>query len=117
MTEHTPTPWYAEDWTDDNGSEFVTIAAHEPEVLAPGQSSIWPDGVRKICIAETVDSPNPIADAAFIIKCVNAYPDLVKVLERVQFAAKAPEENAEWMLRELARQAGEVLAVVGGSGT
>jgi hypothetical protein len=81
MIEHTPTPWYAEDWTDDNGSELVTVAAHEPEVLGPGQSSIWPDGIRKIRIAETVDSPNPIADAAFIVKACNNHEALVQALK------------------------------------
>lgn len=83
MTEHTPTPWYAEDWTDDNGSELVTVAAHELEVLGPGQSSLWPDGIRKIRIAETVDSPNPIADAAFIVKACNNYEALIKALDDV----------------------------------
>jgi hypothetical protein len=38
--------------------------------------------------------------------------DLVKALEKVQFSAKAPEENHSWLLRELARQADDILARV-----
>ena len=37
----TPGPWYASDWSFDGGAHTTTIETRQPEVLNPGQSSIW----------------------------------------------------------------------------
>jgi len=58
--------WRAADWDADDGENLWTIEAIEPEVLAPGQSSIWPEGVRCKRIAQTEEGENPTEDAAFI---------------------------------------------------
>jgi hypothetical protein len=70
---HTPTPWFAADWSHDFGTNFTTVEARSKEILRPGQSSIWPDGIAKRRVAETTDGDNPIEDAAFIVKACNAY--------------------------------------------
>lgn len=62
----TPGPWFASDWDVDDGENLWTIEAREPEVLSPGQSSIWPGGVRCKRIAQTEEGENPTEDAAFI---------------------------------------------------
>lgn len=62
----TPGPWFASDWTVDDGANTTTVEARIPEVLGPGQSSIWPDGMRALRIAESEGGEHPIADAAYI---------------------------------------------------
>lgn len=62
----TPGPWSAADWDDDFGENRFTVQATEPEKLSPGQSSIWPDGIRSIRVAETEYGQRPLEDAAFI---------------------------------------------------
>jgi hypothetical protein len=62
----TPGPWFAADWGNDFGDNLTTIEAQEPEVLYAGQSSIWPDGIQKLRIAETEEGERPIEDAAYI---------------------------------------------------
>lgn len=62
----TPGPWSAADWGDDFGENKLAVQATEPEVLSPGQSSIWPDGIRCLRVAETMDGERPAEDAAFI---------------------------------------------------
>lgn len=62
----TPGPWGAADWDDDFGENKFTIQATEPEKLSPGKSSIWPNGVRCLRVAETIEGERPPEDAAFI---------------------------------------------------
>ena len=62
----TPGPWFNGDFSDDFGDNPVTVYATKPELLAKGQSSIWPDGLSKILVADTNEGIYPIADAAFI---------------------------------------------------
>jgi len=66
----TPGEWYAADWSNEFGDNLTTIEAREPEVLRPGQSGIWPDGIRHIKVAGTEEaSDKPIINAAFIAAC------------------------------------------------
>ena len=62
----TPGPWSPADWNDDFGDTLWTVEASEPEVLGAGQSSIWPDGIRKKRVADTDAGDNPTDDAAYI---------------------------------------------------
>lgn len=75
--EATPGPWIAADWDDDFGENLFTVEASEPEVLREGQSSIWPDGIRRMRVAETIEGQRPAEDAAFIAA---ANPATVKAL-------------------------------------
>lgn len=70
----TPGPWSAADWDDDFGENRFTVQATEPEKLSPGQSFIWPDGIRCLRVAETMEGERPAEDAAFIAA---ANPDTV----------------------------------------
>lgn len=62
-------PWDASDWTEDDGPACTTIAASRPEVLRPGQTSIWRNGIVKIQVANTDDGESPLIDAAYIAAC------------------------------------------------
>ena len=75
--EATPGPWGAADWDDDFGDNLFTVEASEPEVLHEGQSSIWPDGIRRMRVAETIEGQRPTEDAAFIAA---ANPATIKAL-------------------------------------
>ena len=79
-TKYTPGPWFAADWSNDFGTYKVTIGAHKTEVLAAGESPIWPDGVKKIRIASTEDGENPIADALLIAAAPCLYEALHNVM-------------------------------------
>lgn len=86
-SEATPGPWFAADWSLDDGPDLTTIEAHEPEgPLAPGQSSIWPDGIRCIKVAETKNGVSPLPDAAYI-----AAADPSTVLRLIAALRKADE--------------------------
>lgn len=63
--------WAPADWGYDGGDDKTTVETSRPEVLSPGQSNIWPDGIRKVRIASTEEGDNPLADAAFIAAAVN----------------------------------------------
>ena len=87
----TPGPWYVDDWTTDDGPSKTTIEARELEILHPGQSNIWPNGVAKKRIAETEEGECPIEDAALIVALRNAFPalaDAVRQGERMRTAAE-----------------------------
>ena len=75
--EATPGPWGAADWDDDFGDNLFTVEASEPEVLHEGQSSIWPYGIRRMRVAETIEGQRPTEDAAFIAA---ANPATIKAL-------------------------------------
>lgn len=58
--------WCVSDWTQDGGQNRWTIETSEQEAVVEGQSSIWPDGIRKIRVAETEYGQRPTEDAAYI---------------------------------------------------
>jgi hypothetical protein len=82
----TPRPWELADWQDDFGENFTTICVKTPEVLRPGQSSIWPDGMECRQVANTDDGNNPLPDAALIVAAINALPELVARVREYQQA-------------------------------
>lgn len=79
-------PWFAEDWSDDFGSNKTTVAYHTPEVLREGQSNIWPDGIAHHRVADTDEGDKPLEDAAFIAAARQDVPDLVREVERLRKA-------------------------------
>lgn len=79
----TPGPWFTADWSQDDGPNRTTIEGREPEKLFPGQSSqssIWPNGVRKIRVAETAEGERPDDDAAIIVALRNNLPTIARAL-------------------------------------
>lgn len=90
----TPGPWSAEDWDDDFGENRFTVQATEPEKLSPGQSSIWPGGIRCFRVAETVEGERPIEDAAFIA-AANPQAILALIAENERLKDKNKELQAK----------------------
>jgi|DEB3_MinimDraft_2_1074329.scaffolds.fasta_scaffold05178_7 hypothetical protein len=74
-------PWYCADWTEDDGPNKTTIEAHSKEVLSAGQSSIWPYGIQKTCVAKTFEGCNPLPDAELIAYLRNHAQDFIKLIE------------------------------------
>jgi hypothetical protein len=60
-TPWTPGPWFASDWSLDDGPNATTIESRKHT-----GSTWWPGGVEKIRIADTADGINPLADARLI---------------------------------------------------
>jgi hypothetical protein len=60
-TPWTPGPWFASDWSLDDGPNATTIESRKHT-----GSTWWPGGVEKIRIADTADGTNPLADARLI---------------------------------------------------
>ena len=85
--EATPGPWFNGDFSDDFGDNPVTVYATKPELLAKGQSSIWPDGLSKILVADTNEGIYPVADATFIALANPAtILELCALLEKAEMA-------------------------------
>jgi hypothetical protein len=102
LAEATPGPWYLADWTSDDGLDLTTIEARNPEVLRPGQSSIWPDGIECSRVAETAQGERPLEDAALIVAAINALPELVAMgRERTELQAVF---EAQWGAEMRAKQ-------------
>ena len=111
-TKHTPTPWQACDWHNDFGDEPFMIYAEEKEVLRAGQSSIWPDGIVKTSIANTEECDGDrVANAAFIVKAVNAHEGLVAALRKcLNYIENTEEEfHIDMQCGDMARAALEGL--------
>jgi uncharacterized protein YdcH (DUF465 family) len=64
MTEHTPTPWVAEPEYEDGNPTYIHKDGH---------------GIADCSMGYGVEDD---ANAAYIVKCCNAFPDLVKALEQ-----------------------------------
>ena len=91
----TPGPWFNGDFSDDFGDNPVTVYATKPELLAKGQSSIWPDGLSKILVADTNEGIYPVADATFI-----ALANPATILKLCALLEKA-EEALETLTKEV----------------
>jgi hypothetical protein len=96
----TPGKWELADWTQDDGPDQWTIEASEPELLRPGQSSIWPDGIRKIQVADVIDGNNRDHDGALIVALRNNLPAILAALRR---PAPSPATAEVEKLREALR--------------
>jgi hypothetical protein len=115
--------WFAADWTYDFGSGLTTIEAREPETLSEGQSSIWPDQVRKVLVAETQGGTNPLEDAAAIVAAMNSLESLLACAEALQGllyhagihdADPEDHDDSDHTLERRARAALQALAEGGG---
>lgn len=96
-------PWEASDWSRDGGDFRVTIETNRPEVLEPGQSGIWPNGIMKLCIASTESGENPLRDADFIAHARSDIPYLISQVralqERDAEIARMKEHEADYVAR------------------
>ena len=79
-SKHTPGPWFLADWDEDDGPNRVVIEARAPEVLFPGQSSIWPGGIRCMQIASVRDSSVDAEATAANARLIAAAPELLEAL-------------------------------------
>jgi len=86
MTEHTPTPWHM---------DGLYVTNKEPPTVGPS-------------IADCGRSPRigraeQVANAAHIVKCVNAFPKLIAVLENVKQLSdcKLSRQMAEDVIRDV----------------
>lgn len=70
-------PWFTADWDNNFGENLVVIERRIPEVLTPGRSSIWPDSIQSIKVADTEEGDAPLVDAAYIAACS---PDAIRAL-------------------------------------
>jgi len=75
--------WFAADWTNDFGANLFTIEARSQDEVAPGQTSIWPNGIRKWRVASTDYSDYDHATAIANASLISAAPDLADALEKL----------------------------------
>jgi len=93
---HTPTPWFVSDWNNDFGDEPFMVHSQENEIIRAGQSGIWPGGIIKTAIANTEECDGDrVANAAFIVKAVNAHEGLVAALRDV--LGRMENHDAWWI--------------------
>jgi hypothetical protein len=76
MTEHTPTPWSL-------GSHNLRAVTKDAEGIADGYDAYM---VAVASSHSLVGQAEAIANAAYIVKACNAFPDLVKALEAIKQA-------------------------------
>lgn len=107
---HTPGPWFASDWSDDFGTNNVTIEARSMDVVGPGQTSIWPGGIRKHRIASTEDGENPIEDAKLIAAAPELYSVLLCIMDEVGSSSILTIATKEQAKAALAKARGETKA-------
>lgn len=110
----TPGPWFAADWDDDFGENRWTVERREPEVVSPGQSSIWPDGIRCNRVAQTDDGERPNEDAAYIAAANPAA--MVALLNEIDALRAAPVlPDRGWRPIESAPRDGTWILLSGGA--
>lgn len=102
----TPGPWFANDWSQDGGPNKTTVETRKPEVLHPGQGSIWPGGVQCSRVAETEDAQRPLEDAAYIAAASPAV--VLALIDRIA-RAEAPAASGDALL-VLRDQIGQAIA-------
>jgi hypothetical protein len=71
-TPWTPGPWFASDWSLDDGPNVTTIESRKHT-----GSAYWPGGIEKFRIADTAEGINPLPDARLIA----AAPELADACE------------------------------------
>lgn len=105
--ERTQGEWFTADWSD-YGDNTTTVETRSPEILRPGQSSIWSGGIAKTRVADTSEGDNPIPDAAFIAALANAAPALLadwrRMREALEEIARVHSAEGQWE-GEIARAA------------
>jgi hypothetical protein len=112
MREHTPTPWSL-------GSHNLRAITKDAEGIADGCDAY----MVAVASAHSLLSPDEaVANAAYIVKACNAFPDLVKALEDARvFMVEMRERHGDSGVGILIKAADEALrpinaAVKGGQG-
>lgn len=85
MTEHTPLPWATNKLTPHGDKEVFSGDVLVAETF--GQDHLGPD--------YQPSEEEKIANAAYIVKACNAYPELVKALADLRLTARVLLQNAE----------------------
>ena len=104
----TPGLWFPADWNKDGGPNETVITSSSPEVLRPGQSSIWPGGVCMHHIASVdeagFDEEQNLANAKYIATfCPDLVLKMMAVIEAAQNFKDAPSHD--WDRAEFAMYA------------
>lgn len=81
MNKYTPGPWGTADWSQFDGPNQDVIEACEPDVVEPGRSSIWRDGIRRLCIASVRDSSVDAETTKANARLIAAAPELLEALK------------------------------------
>jgi hypothetical protein len=99
MPEHTKLPWRV--FTNPSGTKIVGVGGQDGEGILDAGFGVW-----------AWNDPGGIANANFVVKACNAFPDLVKALEDARAAiaslsmdalgfASAPNgEQIHWPVRD-----------------
>ncbi len=112
MSKHTPGPWFLSDWSEDDGPNKDVIEAREPEILLPGQSSIWPNGIRCLQIASVADSSCDASTTQANARLIAAAPELLEALRQIRMDANegAGTFGPDWACQAILRTVDAVIA-------
>jgi hypothetical protein len=75
MPEHTKLPWRV--FTNPSGTKLVGVGGQDGEGILDAGFGVW-----------AWNDPEGIANANFVVKACNAFPDLVKALESIVVAER-----------------------------
>lgn len=90
MAEHTPTPWYA---------EFNAYAGYD---CMTGGYRIKTSELKTLFVIDEADADDPKANAAFIVRAVNNFDDLLRACRMVaNWSQTATEENGKVTIPDL----------------
>jgi hypothetical protein len=95
---HTPTPWYAANWT-----------CHAPRTVLVDDASTL-TGKRVIAECDRDE------DAAFVVRACNSYEQLVAALRTIKTQGIGPDWTAEQAAEFMKQHAAEALAALAAAG-
>jgi hypothetical protein len=103
MAEHTKLPWRV--FLNKDGTRLVGVGDKDGQGILDAGFGVW-----------AWDDPEGIANAELVVKCVNAYPDLVRMLAKLRSIVEdeiheyGPSDKLD---RELVEEITRLIAPVG----